>query len=115
MGLGHRRLAIIDLSESGAQPMQTADGRYVITFNGEIYNYKTLRAQLEGKGYKFCSTSDTEVLLHLYSEEGPEMLHKLRGMFALALWDNRTKALFLARDQFGIKPLYYSDNGKVFK
>ncbi|HXX80154.1 MAG TPA: asparagine synthase (glutamine-hydrolyzing) [Thermodesulfovibrionales bacterium] len=115
IGLGHRRLAIIDLSESGAQPMKTADGRYVITFNGEIYNYKALRTQLEEKGYKFHSTSDTEVLLHLYSDKGPDMLHELRGMFAFAIWDNREKSLFLARDPFGIKPLYYSDNGKVFK
>ena len=115
VGLGHRRLAIIDLSENGSQPMKTADGRYVITFNGEIYNYKALRAQLEDKGYTFRSTSDTEVLLHLYSDKGPDMLHELRGMFAFALWDTRTKTLFLARDPFGIKPLYYSDNGKIFK
>jgi asparagine synthase (glutamine-hydrolysing) len=114
VGLGHRRLSIIDLSESGAQPMKNKDGSLVITFNGEIYNYKTLRTNLEKKGYHFHSTSDTEVLLNLYAEKGVNMLHDLRGMFAFAIWDSKKKGLFLARDPFGIKPLYYSDDGKVF-
>jgi asparagine synthase (glutamine-hydrolysing) len=114
VGLGHRRLSIIDLSESGAQPMQNRDGSLVITYNGEIYNYQTLRESLEKKGYHFRSSSDTEVLLHLYAEKGFNMLHDLRGMFAFAIWDHKRKGLFLARDPFGIKPLYYADNGKTF-
>jgi asparagine synthase (glutamine-hydrolysing) len=109
VGLAHRRLAIIDLSESGAQPMATADGRLTITFNGEIYNYRELRRELEGKGYVFRTQSDTEVLLHLYAERGADMVHALRGMFAFGIWDARERTLFLARDPFGIKPLYYAD------
>lgn len=115
VGLGHRRLSIIDLSDKAAQPMQSQDGNRVITFNGEIYNYKALRDQLEKKGYSFCSFSDTEVLLHLYAEMGHAMVHKLRGMFSFALWDQRKRGLFLARDHFGIKPLYYSDDGSTFR
>ncbi len=115
VGLGHRRLAIIDLSERGAQPMQNADGSFVITFNGEIYNYQPLRAQLEAKGYSFKSACDTEVLLHLYAEKGPDMVHDLRGMYAFVIWDARRKELFLARDPFGIKPLYYADDGRTFR
>lgn len=114
VGLGHRRLAIIDLSERGDQPMKTEDGNLVITFSGEIYNYKNLRVELERKGYRFHSQSDTEVLLHLYTEKGVDMLNALRGMFAFAIWDNKKKGLFIARDPFGIKPLYYADNGKTF-
>lgn len=115
VGLGHRRLAIIDLSESGAQPMQDPATGNVITFNGEIYNYRELRAKLEQKGYRFRSTSDTEVLLHLYAEKGSEMVHDLRGMYAFAIWDEQKKGLFLARDPFGIKPLYYADNGSTIR
>ena len=89
VGFGHRRLSIIDLSSRGAQPMQTADGRLVITFNGEIYNYRALRSKLEAKGYAFRSNSDTEVLLHLYAELGHEMLRELRGMFAFGIWDSQ--------------------------
>jgi len=111
VGLAHRRLSIIDLSELGAQPMASDDGKVVITFNGEIYNYHQLRSQLENKGYQFHSNSDTEVLLHLYHEFGIEMLRDLRGMFAFALWDGRQGKLFLARDPYGIKPLYYADDG----
>jgi asparagine synthase (glutamine-hydrolysing) len=114
VGIGHRRLAIIDLSERGDQPMATEDGRLVITFNGEIYNYKNLRAELERKGYRFHSQSDTEVLLHLYAEKGFDMLKDLRGMFAFGIWDDKKKGLFIARDPFGIKPLYYADDGKTF-
>jgi asparagine synthase (glutamine-hydrolysing) len=113
--LGHRRLAIIDLSERGAQPMVSADRRYVISFNGEIYNYRELRADLEAQGRCFVSGSDTEVLLHLYAMKGEAMVHDLRGMFAFAIWDDERKGLFLARDPFGIKPLYYADDGRTIK
>lgn len=115
VGFGHRRLAIIDVSETGAQPMVSENGNNIIVFNGEIYNYQSLRADLEAKGYRFRSTSDTEVLLHLYAEKGSAMLDDLRGMFAFAIWDEKRKGLFLARDPFGIKPLYYSDDGKTFR
>jgi asparagine synthase (glutamine-hydrolysing) len=115
IGLAHRRLAIIDLSPGGAQPMATADGRLRITFNGEIYNYRELKRDLEAKGYRFQSNSDTEVLLHLYADRGAEMVHALRGMYAFAIWDARDRALFLARDPFGIKPLYYTDDGRSLR
>lgn len=108
VALGHRRLAIIDLSDGGAQPMHSADGQLVITFNGEIYNYRELRRELEAQGHVFRSGSDTEVLLHLYQAKGTAMLQDLRGMYAFALWDARKQALLLARDPFGIKPLYYT-------
>jgi asparagine synthase (glutamine-hydrolysing) len=106
--LGHRRLAIIDLSSNGHQPMSTADGRLWITFNGEIYNYRQLREELESDGVTFRSQSDTEVVLALYAREGPRCLAKLRGMFAFALWDEASGELFMARDRFGIKPFYYA-------
>ena len=106
---GHRRLAIIDLSENGAQPMQSADRKIVITFNGEIYNYRTLRTELEMRGYRFRTQSDTEVLLHLYAATGPAMVNQLRGMFAFAIWDSEKHGLLLARDPYGIKPLYYTN------
>jgi asparagine synthase (glutamine-hydrolysing) len=115
IGLAHRRLSIIDLSERGAQPMFSADGQLVVTFNGEIYNYRQLRAALEARGRQFASDSDTEVLLHLYAEKGEAMLHDLRGMFAFAIWDVQRQSLFLARDPFGIKPLYYADDGRTFR
>jgi asparagine synthase (glutamine-hydrolysing) len=111
VGFTHRRLAIIDLSERGAQPMHSADGTLTITFNGEIYNYRELKAGLEAKGYRFRSDSDTEVLLQLYADRGPSMVEALRGMFAFGLWDSRTRQLLLARDPLGIKPLYYADDG----
>ena len=115
VGFGHRRLTIIDLSSRGAQPMQTTDGKLVVTFNGEIYNYRALRSELEAKGCVFCSNSDTEVLLHLYSERGPDMLDALRGMFAFGIWDSERQQLFLARDPYGIKPLYYADDGSTLR
>lgn len=115
VGLAHRRLTIIDLTDNGRQPMFTEDGAYGITFNGEIYNYAALRAALVAKGYRFRSSSDTEVLLHLYAEKGEAMLHDLRGMYAFAIWDNRKRGLFMARDPFGIKPLYYAHGDGVFR
>ena len=115
VGLGHRRLSIIDLSDAGAQPMASSDGRLVVTLNGEIYNYRHLRLGLEAKGCIFRSQSDTEVLLHLYAERGEAMVHDLRGMFAFAIWDAHRDRLFLARDPYGIKPLYYADDGWTFR
>ncbi len=111
VGFGHRRLAIIDLSDRAAQPMASADGKAVIVFNGEIYNYRALRSDLETKGYVFRTQSDTEVLLHLYASKGAAMVRDLRGMFAFGLWDDDKQGLLLARDPYGIKPLYYADDG----
>lgn len=110
----HRRLSILDLSESGWQPMSSPDGRYHIVLNGEIYNFLELRRELEALGHRFRSHSDTEVLLAAYSEWGRAALPKLVGMFALAILDARARTLFLARDFFGIKPLYYSFDGPGF-
>lgn len=115
IGIAHRRLAILDLSENGAQPMSTSDGQLRIVFNGEIYNYSELRDNLKGKGYAFFSDTDTEILLYAYREYGQSMVDHLRGMFAFAIWDERKRGIFLARDHFGIKPLYYHDDGKTFR
>ena len=115
IGLVHRRLAIIDLSEAGVQPMHDPSTGLTIVFNGEIYNYRELKAELLSRGHTFRSTSDTEVLLKLYAEHRHEMLGKLRGMFAFALWDERRGRLFLARDPFGIKPLYIADDGRTLR
>ena len=114
-GLGHRRLSILDLSDRASQPMISEDGRFVVVFNGEIYNYPTLRAELEEEGLQFRTTSDTEVLLHLYARHGAEMVHRLRGMFAFAIWDGARRGLFLARDPYGIKPLYTANDGWTFR
>jgi asparagine synthase (glutamine-hydrolysing) len=113
VALGHRRLAIIDLSERGLQPMLSADGQLAVTFNGEIYNYRELQAELRAQGATFRSDSDTEVLLHLYAAHGPRMVEKLRGMFAFGLWDAARGTLLLARDPYGIKPLYYAYDGRT--
>jgi len=115
IALAHRRLSIISLSNDASQPMSTKDDEVVISFNGEIYNYKELRLELQNKGYHFRTQSDTEVLLHLYIEKGEMMVESLRGMFAFVLWDKRKKAMLLARDPYGIKPLYYSDNGQAVR
>ncbi|HZI87302.1 MAG TPA: asparagine synthase (glutamine-hydrolyzing), partial [Pyrinomonadaceae bacterium] len=106
--LGHRRLAIIDTSSAGHQPMHYADGRFVITFNGEIYNYRELREDLKSKGHQFHTDTDTEVLLAAFAEWGADCMPHLNGMFAFAVWDNRERTLTLARDHVGIKPLYYA-------
>jgi asparagine synthase (glutamine-hydrolysing) len=114
--LGHRRLAILDLDPRANQPMVSADGRYTIVFNGEIYNFRELRGELEADGVAFRTMSDTEVLLALFAREGECMLRRLRGMFAFAIWDMQTRELFLARDPYGIKPLYYTrtEDGLLF-
>ncbi len=110
VGLGFRRLSIIDLSERGNQPMTNEDGSVVIVFNGEIYNFAELREELLAKGHTFASHTDTEVLVHGYEEYGTDILSRLRGMYAFVIWDKRDASLLLARDIFGIKPLYYCHN-----
>ena len=112
VAFAHRRLAIIDLSASGAQPMASADGRYVVVHNGEIYNFRDLRRELEAEGRVFVSQSDTEVLLHLYDRDGEDMVERLRGMYGFAIWDGERRGLFMARDPYGIKPVYYADDGR---
>lgn len=106
--VGHRRLAIIDLSAAGRQPRESSNGRYVISYNGEVYNFNELRSELEAKGYLFKSRTDTEVVLNAFCEWGVKSFKRFNGMFALAIWDRRDKSLVLARDRYGIKPLYYS-------
>ena len=114
LGLTHRRLSIIDLSSAARQPMSDEEGRFTITFNGEVYNYESLRDELEAKGRRFCSASDTEVVLKAYMEWGPSALSHFIGMFAFAIWDSREKELFVARDRLGIKPLFYYSDGTRF-
>ncbi len=106
IGLGHRRLSIIDL-QTGKQPLSNEQGNIWVVFNGEIYNYKELRKELVEKGHYFKTNTDTEVIVHLYEEHGEGFVSKLRGMFAIALWDEIGDTLILARDRVGIKPLYY--------
>ncbi|HBI15617.1 MAG TPA: asparagine synthase (glutamine-hydrolyzing) [Desulfobulbaceae bacterium] len=123
IGMAHRRLSIIDLSEAGAQPMTDPETGNIIVFNGEIYNYRELRSDLENQGFRFRSHSDTEVLLHLYAAKGPAMVNDLRGMYAFAIYTpgssmgtaQNSPSLFLARDPFGIKPLYIHDDGKTLR
>lgn len=114
VGLGHRRLAIIDLSPAGHQPMISTDHRYVLSYNGEIYNFRELRTELEAAGYWFRSKTDSEVVLHALAHWGTAALLRFNGMFALALWDRKEKTLLLARDRYGIKPLYYAQQGHSF-
>src|SRR2546423_3919673 len=101
VGLGHRRLAIIDLSPLGQQPMTTPDGRYILTFNGEVFNYQEIRSELTPRGHSFVSRTDSEVLLHAFAEWGLGALRRLNGMFAFAVWDRAQETLTLARDRFG--------------
>jgi asparagine synthase (glutamine-hydrolysing) len=110
VGLGHRRLSIVDLA-GGHQPMTNEDGSLWITYNGEIYNHAELRPGLEAKGHRYATRSDTETILHLYEEEGERCVEKFQGMFAFAVWDKKRRRLLLARDRLGIKPLYYAING----
>ena len=114
VALGHRRLSIIDLSPAGKQPMINSDRRYVISYNGEVYNYREIRKELESAGFHFRSSTDTEVLLNAYAFWGSDCVLKFNGMFAIAIWDRHEKTLFLARDRYGIKPLYYAHQGSVF-
>ena len=114
IALGHRRLAILDLSSAGHQPMLSPDGRYVLSYNGEIYNFEVLRAELEARGHQFHSRTDSEVLLHLLAEYGADGVARLNGMFAFALWDRQERRLLLVRDRFGVKPLYYAQQDGLF-
>jgi asparagine synthase (glutamine-hydrolysing) len=115
VGLAHRRLAIIDPQSRADQPMLLREGALAITFNGEITNYRALRAELSQAGATFRTQSDTEVLLHLYDREGPAMVHRLRGMFSFAIWDEGRRRLFAARDPFGILPFYYALIGDTLR
>ena len=112
LGFGHCRLSIIDLSINANQPMASNDNRFVIVYNGEVYNFKALRSSLLKLGYKFKSKSDTEVVLNAYIAWGDKAVEKLNGMFAFLIWDKKKKELFIARDRYGIKPIYYSINNK---
>jgi asparagine synthase (glutamine-hydrolysing) len=114
VGLGHRRLSIIDLTDAASQPMATHDGRFVITYNGEIYNFKELKTELSARGHLFHSSGDSEVLLAAFAEWGASALQKLNGMFAFGIWDAKTRKLTVARDRFGVKPVYYVEVGGAF-
>lgn len=114
IALGHRRLSIIDITDAGNQPLYSADKNLVLVYNGEIYNYRQIRAGLQERGYRFSTQTDSEILLCGYEEYGPEMLKLFRGMFSFVIWDKKNKTLFGARDFFGIKPLYYAEMDGTF-
>ncbi len=114
LGLSHRRLSIIDLSPAGHQPMATADGRFALTYNGEVYNFQELRAELQALGRRFHSRTDSEVVLQSWAEWGPACIGRFNGMFAFAIWDRDRRRLTLARDRFGVKPVYYAQAGQTF-
>ena len=114
VGIGHRRLAIIDLTDAGQQPMHSLDKRYILSYNGEVYNYKNIRFELEEQGYYFKSNTDSEVVLYSLVHWGEKALLKFNGMFALALWDRKEKTLLIARDRYGIKPLYFLRQNSIF-
>ena len=114
VGIGHRRLAILDLSPAGHQPMASADHRFVLSYNGEIYNFRELRIELEAAGYLFRSKTDSEVVLNALAAWGVDAISRFNGMFAIALWDRKERRLLLARDRYGVKPLYYSRYGRCF-
>lgn len=114
IGLGHRRLAIVDLSSAGHQPMMSRDGQVILSYNGEIYNFQELRVELEALGYQFRSRTDSEVILNSWVEWGQQCITRFNGMFAFAVWDKREQSLFLVRDRYGIKPLYYASWGQTF-
>src|SRR5215210_4876959 len=114
VGLGNRRLAIVDLSAAGHAPMPNEDGRVWITFNGEIYNHEKLRPKLIERGHRYRSRTDTETIIHLYEERGLDFVHELEGDFAIGIWDASKRLLVLARDRIGVKPLYYTvSNGRL--
>ncbi|MBW2059864.1 MAG: asparagine synthase (glutamine-hydrolyzing), partial [Deltaproteobacteria bacterium] len=114
LGLGHRRLSIIDLSAAGHQPMPNEDGTIWITYNGEIYNFLEIREELRKRGHRFRSNTDSEVILHSYEQWGVDCLRRFNGMWAFALWDGKKRRLFCARDRFGIKPFYFCREGDRF-
>ena len=114
VGLANRRLSILDPTPAGHMPMFSADGNLVITYNGEVYNFKDLARELEGLGYTMRSGTDTEVILHAFDAWGPAAIERFNGMFALAIWNREERTLFLARDRYGIKPLYYCEAGPLF-
>ena len=113
IGFGHCRLSIIDLSSSGNQPMVSKNNQFILTYNGEIYNFKELRVELENLGYKFHSNTDSEVVLNAWVEWGEKSVLKFNGMFAFAIWDKKKQNIFLVRDRYGIKPLYYAKWGNT--
>ena len=114
LAIGHVRLSILDLSERGSQPMWDDTGRFCISYNGEIYNFRELRSDLEAMGCKFNSNTDTEVLLTLFREKGPDCLEELKGIWAFAIWDSKERRMFLSRDPLGVKPLYFVIQGNQF-
>src|SRR5438093_9800185 len=114
LAFGFRRLSIIDLSPAGHQPMCNEDGTIWVIFNGEIYNYRSLRDELRAKGHQFRSNTDTEVIIHAYAEWGTNCLHRFNGMWAFAIWDRLKRKLFCSRDRFGVKPFYYFFDGNTF-